>query len=69
MDRVADDKRIAAEIRDDLIRLWAVCALMRSSLRDPQGTPDSCRPDVSALKAQHRRICDRLEGALSLPGS
>jgi S1-C subfamily serine protease len=69
MDRVADDKRIAEEIRDDLVRLWVVCALMRLSIRNPEGTSDSCRSDVSVLKAAHRQISDRLGDALSLPGS
>jgi S1-C subfamily serine protease len=69
MDRVADGWRNSAAIPKDLARLWQVCALMRSSIRGPEGTLDSYRSDVSLLKARHRRICDRLEDALSLPGS
>jgi hypothetical protein len=68
LDRVADDMRFAEEIRDDLVRLWAVCALMRSSIRNPKGTSDCYRPDVSMLKAAHRHISDRLGDALILPG-
>jgi hypothetical protein len=69
MDHVADDNRVSAAIRDDLINDWSVCQMMQDSIKRPTGTTETYRADAATLRNRHRQVAERLRSALHLRGS
>jgi hypothetical protein len=67
--RIADDKRLAASIRDELADAWSTCVTMRSSIEDPKGYTDAYRASASVLRDRHRQLIERLRAELDIPGS
>ena len=60
MNRVANDKRLDASIRDGLVNVWSTCLLMKSAIDDPKGNTDTYRGNASVLKNGHRRLIEQL---------
>ena len=68
MNRVADDKRLSASIRDGLVNVWSICMMMKASIEDPKGNTDTYRASASVLRDQHRQLIKRLQADLNFPG-
>ena len=68
MNRVANDERLSASIRDGLVNVWSICMMMKASIEDPKGNTDTYRASASVLRDQHRRLIERLRADLNFPG-
>ena len=66
MDRVYNDARIAASIRQGLVEAWKNCQAMKTSIDSPEGTTKTYRARAALLRDRHGSLVDRLRDDLEM---